>query len=88
MGAFQARLGDITSHGGVIISGAARTLVNGRPVARLGDLHVCPIAFHGITPIVTGSLDTLTEGRPNARVGDKTACGAQILTGSTDTLNP
>ncbi|RLB91813.1 MAG: PAAR domain-containing protein [Deltaproteobacteria bacterium] len=81
----QARLGDISSHGGVIITSAVRTLVNGIPVARMGDLHVCPIPGHGVTPIVTGSLDTLTEGQPNARIGDITACGAIIVTGSLDT---
>jgi len=81
----QARMGDITSHGGVIITGALRTTLNGRPVARMGDLHVCPILGHGVTPIVTGSLDTTTEGKPNARIGDITACGALIATGSLDT---
>jgi len=81
----QARLGDISSHGGVIITGAIRTVVNGRPVARMGDLHACPIPGHGVTPIVTGSLDTVTEMMPNARLGDVTACGAVIVTGSLDT---
>ncbi|RKX21422.1 MAG: PAAR domain-containing protein [Candidatus Zixiibacteriota bacterium] len=81
----QARLGDMSSHGGVIITGAMRTVVNGMPVARMGDLHTCPIPGHGVTPIVTGSLDTVTEGMPNARIGDVTACGAVIVTGSLDT---
>lgn len=80
----QARMGDISSHGGVIVSGAIRTMVNGRPVARMGDLHVCPIPGHGVTPIVTGSLDTVTEAMPNARLGDVAACGALIVTGSLD----
>lgn len=81
----QARLGDTSSHGGMIVTGAIRTMVNGRPVARMGDLHLCPIPGHGITPIVTGSLDTLTEGKPNARMGDITGCGAVIVTGSFNT---
>jgi uncharacterized Zn-binding protein involved in type VI secretion len=83
----QARLGDISSHGGIIITGAMRTVVNGMPVARFGDLHACPIPGHGITPIVTGSLDTTTEGMPNARIGDVTGCGAVIVTGSPDTID-
>lgn len=83
----QARLGDATNHGGVIVTGAARTFVNGRPLARLGDLHACPIPGHGVNPIVTGSPDTFTEGRPNARIGDVTACGAVIVTGSPDTTD-
>ena len=81
----QARLGDRSSHGGVIITAAMRTVVNGMPLARMGDLHACPIPGHGVTPIVTGSLDTITEGMPNARIGDVTACGAVIVTGSLDT---
>jgi len=81
----QARLGDISSHGGVIITGAMQTVVNGRPVARMGDLHACPIPGHGVTPIVTGSLNMVTEGMPNARLGDITACGAVIVTSSLDT---
>ena len=80
----QARLGDLSSHCGVIITAARRTFVNGRPAARLGDLHICPI--HGVTPIVTGDSDTLIEGRPSARIGDLAACGAVIVTGSHDTL--
>ena len=81
----QARLGDMSSHGGVIITAAMRTVVNGMPLARMGDLHACPIPGHGVTPIVTGSPDTITEGMPNARIGDVTACGAVIVTGSLDT---
>jgi uncharacterized Zn-binding protein involved in type VI secretion len=80
----QARLGDTSDHGGVIITGAMRTVVNGRPAARMGDLHSCPLPFHGITPIVTGSPNTMTEGQPNARIGDVAACGAVIVTGSLD----
>ena len=87
MGRLQTRLGDMTSHGGVIITGASRTFVNGRPLARLGDLHACPIPGHGVNPIVSGSPDTITEGRPNARIGDVTACGAVIVTGSPDTTD-
>lgn len=81
----QARVGDATSHGGIIITGAERTFVNGRAVARVLDLHICPIPFHGVTPIITGSPNTVTEGMANARVGDLTACGAVILTGSPNT---
>ena len=83
----QARLGDVSSHGGVIITSAVRTMVNGIPVARMGDLHVCPIPGHGVTPIVTGSMTTITEGSPNAKIGDITACGAVIVAGSPNTID-
>ncbi len=82
----QARLGDTSSHGGTIITGSLTTMVNGRPAARMGDMHVCPIPYHGVTPIVTGSLKTTTDGRPNAGLGDITGCGAVIVGGSLDTM--
>ncbi|MEM8849586.1 MAG: PAAR domain-containing protein [Pseudomonadota bacterium] len=49
------------------------------PVARLGDKHICPIC--GPNMIITGGSG-LVDGRPVARVGDKTACGAEIIKGS------
>jgi uncharacterized Zn-binding protein involved in type VI secretion len=82
----QARVGDRTSHGGVIVTGAARTFVNGRKAARKGDLHVCPIYGHGIRQITTGSQNTLIEGKAAARVGDQVACGAVIVRGSPNTF--
>ncbi len=82
----QARLGDVSSHGGVIVSAARRTLVDGRPAARMGDLHACPVPFHGVTRIVSGASKTLIEGRPAARVGDVTGCGAMIVSGSRKAL--
>ncbi|MHB0998529.1 MAG: PAAR domain-containing protein [Armatimonadota bacterium] len=81
-----ARLGDSSSHGGTIISGASRTLINGIPAARKGDLHSCPKEGHGVTQIVTGSDCVDIEGSPAARVGDSTGCGAVINTGSPDTF--
>lgn len=83
--AAQARLGDRSDHGGTIISGASRTLVNGIPAARKGDMHSCPLKGHGVTQIVTGSSKVSIEGQPSARVGDRTGCGAVITQGSLDT---
>jgi len=52
-----------------------------KPVARVGDMHACPIQGHGVTPIVSGSASKV-DGAPVARVGDKTGCGATIVQGS------
>lgn len=79
-----ARLGDESSHGGTIISGASNTLINGKPATRKGDLHSCPI--HGINSITTGSDSVFIEGSPAARVGDSCGCGAVIISGSPDTF--
>ncbi|MFC7420232.1 PAAR domain-containing protein [Iodobacter arcticus] len=45
------RLGEQTSHGGVVVSGAARSNFFGKAVARVGDMVSCPIPRHGSCPI-------------------------------------
>ncbi len=49
------------------------------PVARVGDVHVCPIC--GPNMIVAGGMAT-ADGMPIARMGDATACGATIVLAS------
>lgn len=80
-----ARKGDSSSHGGTITTGAVKTFVNGKEVARVGDLHSCPIEGHGTTPITSGSAGFRAEGAQVARVGDSVGCGAVITGGSPDT---
>jgi uncharacterized Zn-binding protein involved in type VI secretion len=87
MAAPLAKMGDLTSHGGVIVSGATRSLLEGAPIARMGDLHACPIPGHAVNPIITGSVTTMVEGAPAARMGDLTACGAMIIASSATTLD-
>jgi uncharacterized Zn-binding protein involved in type VI secretion len=83
-----ARLGDPSDHGGSIISSASLTKVNGILVARIGDLHSCPIPGHGITSITTGSNKFTCEGAIVAVVGSVCGCGATISSGSSDTTAP
>jgi len=80
----KARLGDVTSHGGVIVTGSPKFIDNGQLVARITDLHACPI--HGVNCIVTGSPTTKSDALPVARIGDLCACGAAIVTGSPTTV--
>jgi uncharacterized Zn-binding protein involved in type VI secretion len=79
-----ARIGDRVTHNhvqyGVIRTGAPRTLVEGMPAARIGDLVQCPA--HGLQTIVSGSATVLVEGKPVARVGDLVSCGATIISGA------
>ena len=82
-----AREGDVMSCGGIIISTAVRTFVNGRLIARLGDPFICC----GVLGIITeGALLTYAECIPVARVGDAGLCpihGAVVVaTGSPDTF--
>ena len=71
------RLGDATSHGGAVTEGSANFVVDGQPVARLGDKASCPL--HGDTVISSGSETYTTDGKPTARHGDTLACGATLI---------
>lgn len=77
-----ARLGDTSSHDGVIITASSDVRANGVGVARIGDQHSCPIPGHGVTSIITGSAVTRANGSGVARIGDAAGCGAIINTGS------
>lgn len=79
-----ARLGDKGSHGGAIVTAASTIFVNGKPMARVGDMYACP--KHGSNPIVTGATSVLGEGKLVAYKGSWTACGARIIEGSSDTF--
>lgn len=58
----------------------------GKPAARLGDLHICPLVT-GLVPHVGGPITSpgeptvLIKGMPAARVGDLASC-----TGPPDTI--
>jgi len=55
MGRNVVRLGDPTTHGGKVISASSTTIVEGKTVALVGDLVVCPIQGHGVNKIIEGS---------------------------------
>ena len=73
-----ARMGDQTSHGGVIVAGFPTVLIAGQPAARMGDMHTCPMVTgvvpHVGGPIVRGSATVLIGGQPAARMGDQATC--------------
>ncbi len=74
-----ARLGDLTVHGGVIVTGYPTVLIGGQPAARIGDMHTCPIAIPGAPPHVGGIISTgtprvLIGGIAAARVDDTAVC--------------
>ncbi|QDC11556.1 hypothetical protein FHY55_08000 [Oceanicola sp. D3] len=52
-----------------------------KPVARMGDQHICGNPNHPPNVIVSGG-QAIVDGRPIARVGDACACGAVITQGS------
>jgi uncharacterized Zn-binding protein involved in type VI secretion len=63
-----ARDGDATACGASLISGAAKTYVNGKLVVRLGDGH-----SHGGS-VITASSTVSAEGAGVARIGDLVTC--------------
>ena len=73
-----ARMGDMTSHGGVIVVGQPTVLIGGMPAARAADMHACPM-FNGPQPhvggpVAMGSTGVLIGGMPAARMGDMAIC--------------
>jgi len=88
---FAARLGDMTAHGGVIVSGLPTVLIGGQPAARVTDMHTCPMQTPGVPPvphvggpiIPPGSPTVLIGGLPAARAGDMATC-----VGPPDTIIP
>ena len=84
-----ARLGDPTSHPGIVAGPCVMTvLINGRPAAAAGDTHVCALppkaGPHPPNPFVGGCKSVLIGGRPAMRQGDKAACGAVIVRGASN----
>ena len=73
------RLGDPTSHGGSVVSASSVIVINGKPVARIGDLVTCPIPGHGTNPIVEGDPVWLDAGKPIALENHKSACGCSLI---------
>jgi uncharacterized Zn-binding protein involved in type VI secretion len=79
-------LGDKTSHGGTVISADLTSDINGKYMARVGDMVVCP-KCKGMFPITSGASDlTDGEGRGYARHMDSTACGAKLISGQITTV--
>lgn len=92
-----ARVGDQTAHGGTITGpGNPMVLIEKKPAAVMGDMHVCPqvnpgppaIPHVGAAIIATG-VTVLIGGKPAARVGDMAICTGppdSIVMGSTSVL--
>jgi uncharacterized Zn-binding protein involved in type VI secretion len=74
-----ALVGSATTHGGKIITGSAMDTIDGRAIARRGDLVDCPL--HGVNPIIEGDPATLLDGRPVALEGHRAQCGCRLLAG-------
>lgn len=73
------RIGDLTSHGGRVVSGAANYMAFGKAIACVGDACACPISGHQVCFIVEGDSSWSINGRAVALDGCKTSCGASLI---------
>lgn len=78
MGGEIIRLGDSTSHGGIVIEGSPMDICMGKPIAYIGHKVQCP-KCKGIFPIIEGAPTTTFYGKGVALAGMKTACGALLI---------
>jgi uncharacterized Zn-binding protein involved in type VI secretion len=72
-------VGDTTTHGGEVLTGAPKRRIMGLPMAHLGSDVVCPI--HGATKIITAQKHYRVDEMPLAVEGDLTSCGAFLIAG-------
>ena len=82
--AAAARVGDATTHGGIVTGpGVPTVLIGGMPAAVMGDMHTCPIQPGHIpsSPFILGSATVLIGGKPALRVTDPCGCGAMAVVG-------
>ena len=77
-------LGDLTTHGGVVITASSTHFVDDRPAALVGDLVFCPIPFHWVNPIVMGCTDWSEDGRAIVVNGCLCACGCLVISSAPD----
>jgi uncharacterized Zn-binding protein involved in type VI secretion len=82
-----ARLGDQTTHGGVVTAPSPPTVqIGGKPAATAGDTHLCPVSQpHPPSVFAKGSATVLIGGHSALRAGDVAGCGAAIE-GGADTV--
>lgn len=81
------RMGDKTSHGGIVLEGSAQNICMGKPIAFVGHKVFCPLC-KGAFPIVEGAPDVTFYGRGVALAGMHTSCGAVLIaTQFTDTVS-
>lgn len=77
-------LGDPTNHGGMVISGSPNDTIDGKRVARFGDLVDCPM--HGTNRIIEGLPSYCVDGMPVALEGHHTECGSVLIGTSASTV--
>jgi uncharacterized Zn-binding protein involved in type VI secretion len=78
----RIRVGDVTTHGGVVVTGSATLTEEGIPVSRKGDTVTCPLCKPHVFVIAEGDDACLDHGIPMAAEGHRTTCGAKLVVAS------
>lgn len=73
------RLGDLTSHGGKVVTASTTHSIDGIGIARVGDIITCPLPGHGANTIVEGAPTYLIGERMVALHGHRCACGCTLI---------
>jgi uncharacterized Zn-binding protein involved in type VI secretion len=89
MGKKVARLGDLNSAGGPIITNVSQNVfINNKPAAMIGSLVAPHSPYKGPhrppTEITSGAPTVFVNNRRLAHIGSSTTCGHPIATGSPD----
>lgn len=79
MGRNVVRLGDPTTHGGNVISASSTTMVDGKPVALIGDLVSCPKKGHGVNKIIEAAKSSFSDGKAIVMDQCLCECGCKVL---------
>ncbi len=80
-------VGDVNSSNGPVLTGSGTDTIEGKPIARKGDLVDCPAKYpdgrpHGINPIIEGDESLIVSVQPVALDGHRCLCGCMLI-GST-----
>ncbi|ELW9444556.1 PAAR domain-containing protein [Pluralibacter gergoviae] len=70
-------LGDVTTHGGKIVSVSSTMFIDGIQVALIGDIVSCPI--HGSNKIIEGAISTQENGMAVVVENCLTECGSKVI---------
>jgi uncharacterized Zn-binding protein involved in type VI secretion len=78
------RLGDMTNHGGEVVTASDVMRIYGRRVARMGDLVTCR-QHPEVCPnmILEGDSNVTDHGVPVARQGHRATCGCKLVSSLT-----
>ena len=78
MSVAYAIVGCPTTGGGKIITGSSLSIIDGVPMACVGDKATCPL-HQSVVTIVTGDAAFIINGKAAARVSNSLSCGCKIL---------